>query len=681
MKLTRIFRQSLGLMLATLFLISSLIIGLCFSLVELRSRLIEYRNEFHEQSENVFKLSVSAAASAAWTLDPRLAREVAEGIISAAGVISVMIQADLRDGDYQQLVYLEKPALKHGGFTHWIAQKYFLEGSYISRQLTIGGQGQARDAGKLTIEFDPQHVAAKYIASTYSIVIYRLFESFLIGLLLWLVASWLITKPLRRSAKAVARVGPEVLYRDSYSLPIPVSHDANELGQLLHHTNQLVERLTNSQVELRRLATRDPLTGLANRTLIKEQLVNMLAQATRTGSKIGVIFLDLDRFKTVNDSLGHDIGDDLLIAVANTLLQEIRQQDAVGRLGGDEFLFLVPANGLSDVVVLAERIIEALAKPYTIEGYEIRTNASLGIAMYPDNGEDADILMRSADLAMYRAKSDGANRWHLYSEDLREVLDEALELETALIGAIDRNELALHLQPQFHASNGRLAGCEALLRWKYKGNWIAPYDFIKIAENTGMILQIGDWVIGETCRILNRWADRAVSISVNVSGRQLGDPLFISRLFAMVRKYNIKPGLIELEITETVLMENLENCIDRLKELRDAGFKISIDDFGTGYSSLAYLTRLPIDELKIDRTFVSGSQHSKVILNTVIAMGRALNLLVVAEGVETEQQRIELVDSGCDLLQGYLLGKPEPADEFEKKFFWLRSQVLENAQV
>ncbi|MHC4222209.1 MAG: putative bifunctional diguanylate cyclase/phosphodiesterase, partial [Planctomycetota bacterium] len=641
-------------MLASLLLISSLIIGLCISLVELQSELNDHRNEFYEKSESVFKLSVGAATNAAWSLDPRLAREVVEGIISTAGVISVEIQADLRHGDHQRLFYLESPALKSDSFTRWIAQKLFLEDSRISRQLTLEEHGQAMVVGMLTIEFDPQHVAAKYIGSTYSIVIFSLLESFLIGLLLWLVTRWLLTAPLRRAARVVAQIGPEVLQKDNYSVPVPDIHDSNELGQLLHHTNQLIERLTNSQVELRRLATRDPLTGMANRMLIKEQLVNMLAQAARTSRMVGVIFLDLDRFKTINDSLGHDIGDILLKSVASTLLQEIRQQDAVGRLGGDEFLFLVPANELGDVVVLANRIIEALAKPYAIEGYEIRTNASLGIAMYPENGEDADTLMRSADLAMYRAKSDGANRWHLYSEDMREVLDETLALETALIGAIDRNEMALHLQPQFHTVDGKLAGCEALLRWKYKGNWIAPYEFIKIAENTGMILEIGDWVIGETCRILKRWADQAVSISVNVSGGQLGDANFVSRLFAMVRKYNIDPELIELEITETMLMENLENCIERLTELRSAGFKISIDDFGTGYSSLAYLTRLPIDELKIDRSFVSGSQRSTVVLNTIIAMGRALNLLVVAEGVETEQQRTELVDSGCDLLQGYL---------------------------
>ncbi len=679
MKLTRFFRQSIGLMLASLLLVSSLIIGLGISVVELRSELNEHRNDFYEQSENVFNLSIRAATNAAWMLNPQLAREVVDGITSTADVLSVEILADLRYGNHQQLAYSEKPALETNSFTYWIAQRYFQANNRMSRQLILEEQGRTVVAGVLTIDFDPQHIAAKYVGSIYFIVIFSLIESFLIGFILWLVTRWLLTAPLRRSAKAVAKIGPEILHSDHYTVPVPDIHDTNELGQLLHHINQLIARLTNSQIELRRLATRDPLTGMANRMMIKERLVNMLAQAARTSKMVGVIFLDLDRFKTVNDSLGHDIGDSLLKAVADTLTHETRQQDAVGRLGGDEFLFLVSADNLSNVTVLAERIIEVLAKPYSIEGYEIRANASLGIALYPEDGEDADTLIRSADLAMYRAKSSGANLWQLYSEDMREVLDEALALEVALIGAIDRNELELYLQPQFHTANGKLAGCEALLRWKHRGNWIAPYVFIKIAESTGMILEIGDWVIGETCRILKRWAEHAVSISINVSGMQLGDINFVSRLFAIVRKYNIDPGLIELEITETMLMENLDICIERLTELRDAGFKISIDDFGTGYSSLAYLARLPIDELKIDRSFVSGSLHSAVVLNMIIAMGRALNLLVVAEGVETEQQRTELLDSGCDLLQGYLLGKPMPTNAFEKTFLHSSERALINS--
>lgn len=668
MKITRPINQSIGLMLASLLLASSLLIGLFLSMVTLKSELNEFRMDFIEQSNDIFNLSVGGATSAAWALDDRLAHQVTAGILSKSSVISVEILVELRSGDQQQLAYLEKPALTTDAFTSWVARKYFNDTRQMSRQLSVEDQDQAINVGVLSIEFDHRHLAKKYINSSYAIVTFGLVEPFLIGIVLLLVARWLITAPLKRAALTVARISPEALHKDHYSVPIPDIHWGNELGRLLHHTNQLIERLSTSQVELRRLATRDALTGMANRMLIKEQLVNMLALASRTSRFVGVIFLDLNRFKTINDSLGHEVGDKLLKAVAETLLQQVRKQDAVGRLGGDEFLFLVSANEVDDVIVLAERIIKALAKSYFIDGYEIRTSASLGIAMYPENGEDADTLMRSADLAMYRAKSDDVSHWHRYSEDMREVLDEALALESALTGAIDRKELNLNLQPQFRTSNGNLVGCEALLRWKYKGTWIAPYEFIKIAENTGMILEIGDWVIVETCRILQKWGDRGVPVSINVSGRQLGDVDFVSRIFTTVRKYNINPGLIQLEITETMLMENLDHCIERITELRNSGFKISIDDFGTGYSSLAYLTRLPIDELKIDRSFVSGSQRSTVVLNTIIAMGRALNLRVVAEGIETEEQRDNLIDSGCDLLQGYLLGMPMPVDEFENIF-------------
>ena len=679
MKLSRYIKRSMGLMLASLLLFSSLLIGLGLSLITLRAELSRHLSDFNQQSDNIFNLSIGSATSAAWALDARLAGEVASGIFSNGSVVSVEILANLRYGKYEQLVYLEREELNSNGFTRWIAQMFFHESSSLSRQLSVNDQGRAVEVGNLNIEYDPNYLAEKYISSVYTIVIFIFAESFFIGFVLLLITRWLLTEPLKRAALAIAQIGSEGLREDHYSVPVPDIHNQNELGQLLHHTNQLVERLTNSQIELHRLATRDPLTGLANRTLIKEQLINMLAQARRSSGMVGVIFLDLDRFKTINDSLGHDVGDKLLKVVANTLLQQVREQDAVGRLGGDEFLFLLSADNIDDVIVFAERIINALAKPYAVDGYEIRTNASLGIAMYPENGENADTLMRSADLAMYRAKADGTSQWHLYSEDMREVLDVALELETALTGAIVRNELELFLQPQFHADNGKLAACEALLRWKYKDSWIAPYEFIHIAENTGMILEIGDWVIGETCAILKRWVDQAVSISVNVSGRQLGDTNFVARIFATVRKYNIDPGLIKLEITETMLMENLDHCIERLSELRNAGFKISIDDFGTGYSSLAYLTRLPIDELKIDRSFVSGSQHSNVVLNTIIAMGRALKLQVVAEGVENDEQRNELIDGGCDLLQGYLLGKPVPAKEFEDNFLWVSERVRKKA--
>jgi len=679
MKFVGYIRKSMGLTLATLMILSSLVIESGLGGWELREELLNQRSEFHQQSKDLMNVAVGGATNAAWSLDKRLAHQVVSGLITKPGVKSIGIRANVRSGFDEVLVHLENKQSTPGSLTAWVARNFFANTEKVTRDLSVSESGNIDKVGVLEIEFATQYQADKYIASVYSILASSIIEALLIGIVLFLVVFWMVTLPLKRVVTGIAQIGPDLHRGDGFSIPVPSVHSSNELGQLFHHINQLLERVATSQIDLRRLATRDPLTGLANRTLIQEQLQTMLANARRSEELVAVIFLDLDRFKAVNDSLGHNIGDSLLKAVAKALLDAVREQDAVGRLGGDEFLLLAPAKAHGDIIALANRVIDALSKPFSIEGYELRTNASLGIAIFPADGQDVDTLMRSADLAMYRAKADEVKRWHLYSDDMSLVLSEELELETALIGAIHRGELELYLQPQFHAQDGKLAACEALLRWKYDDNWIAPFEFIRIAEHTGMILEIGDWVIAEACRFIQRWGERAVRVSVNVSGRQLGDANFVSRVFAITRRYKVDPGLIELEITETMLIENLDHCFERLKELRDAGFGVSIDDFGTGYSSLAYLTRLPIDELKIDRSFVSGSQHSPVILKTIVAMARALDLLVVAEGVETEEQRRSLAESGCDFLQGYLLAKPMPVDEFESNFLWLSEKKRRKA--
>ena len=679
MKLVGYIKNSIGLTLATLMILSSLAIGLGLSGVALRAELIDQRSGFRQHSEDLLNVAIGSATTAAWSLDRQLAHQVVSGLITKSGIKSAKIHANVRHGVDRLLVHLENKRPVHGVITAWVARNFFSDTEKMTRDLTISDLEKETKVGVLEIEYSAQYQAYKYLNSVYSILAVSLIESLLVGVVLFLIVLGLVTLPLRRAATSISLIGPDLHHGDGFSIPVPSVHSSNELGQLLHHTNQLLERVAISQVDLRRLATRDPLTGLANRTLIQEQLWTMLVNARRSKELVVIIFLDLDRFKTINDSLGHHIGDGLLKSVAESLLEAVREQDAVGRLGGDEFLVLAPTKEKGDAIILAQRIIDTISKPLSIEGYELRTNASLGISMYPDDGQDVDTLLRSADLAMYRAKADEVKRWHWYSDDMSLVLNEELELETGLIGAIDRGELELYLQPQFHALDSKLAGCEALLRWKFKNNWIAPFEFIRIAENTGRILEIGDWVIAETCRFIERWGEQAVRVSINVSGRQLGDANFVSRVFAIIRRYNVDPRLIEFEITETMLIENLDHCFERLNELRDAGFGISIDDFGTGYSSLAYLSRLPIDELKIDRSFVSGSQHSSVILNGIVAMARALDLLVVAEGVETEEQRLSLAANGCNLLQGYLLAKPMPVSEFESDFLWFSEKACNKA--
>lgn len=674
MKILGNIKKSIGLMQATILLISSISIGLGLSAMEMRFALKKQGLEFKEQAATLVNLTYGGATSAAWVLDSQLAREVATGILSKKGVAKVEIYASLRENTQQLLTSLQQSQPDSNFLNDWIAKNYFSENSTITKKLVVPEQNENTAIGVLTIEFFPQHEADKFLDSAYSTLQVILLEACLIGLVLFFIAQWLITSPITRAASAISKIQPNTIRHMSYSVTIPKLHSDDELGLLLTHTNKLLDRLKDSQNKLHHLATRDALTGLPNRTLIQEHLSNMIATSRRTGSMVAVIFIDLDRFKTVNDSLGHEIGDKLLRNVAILLLHRIREEDAVGRLGGDEFLIIMPIKEVSDVVVMSRRLIQSFTHPFMIDSYELRTSPSLGISLYPGDGDDADKLMRCADLAMYKAKKDNSTQWQLFSEDMRISLEEGMALESALSRALEQNELEIYLQPKFYTQELKLSGCEALLRWKHDGKWIPPAKFIEIAEATGLIHQIGDWVIHETSRVIKNWGKDAVPISVNVSGQQLGNSHFDTKTWSTVKSMDIDPGLIEFEITETMLMHDLDDCLERLSSLRDRGFKISIDDFGTGYSSLSYLTRLPIDELKIDRSFVSGSERSPIVLSTIIAMGKALGIHVIAEGVETQEQLETLTDHGCDMIQGYLLGRPMPIEQFEHEFFTKKAQ-------
>lgn len=674
MKAFSYISKSIGLMQALLLMSCAIVIGLALSAWEMRSALDDERDRMRQRVSQLVDLSLGGATSAAWALDDSLAAEVAAGVIRQDGVVDVEIRVALGEDSPQAstqmlpLARRQKAAAASDELTVWVARRYFAEDSSLRRQLYIEQQGEQIEVGDITVEVAPTYAAARLLAVFYSILTVSLVEAFLIGVVLLLVAQWLVTAPLRRAAAKISRLDPDALEDTEFSIEIPELHKSDELGLLFNHTNQLLDRLVESQTALRLLATRDPLTGLPNRALIKDLLTTMLANAQRNAQQVAVIFVDLDRFKSVNDTLGHEIGDKLLVRVANTLLAQIREQDSIGRLGGDEFLVVMPVHNVNDVVVVVRRIIDAMAQPFEVDGIDLRTSASIGIAIYPEDGTDADVLMRRADLAMYKAKSDATTRWQMFSQDMGQAVDAGVLFETALANAVLRNELELYLQPKFDGARMSLSGCEALLRWQYEGRSVAPDKFIGLAESSGLIRELGDWVIVEACCTLKRWPQREVPISVNVSARQLADDSFAERIMKTVQRHGIRPGLLGFEITESTLMHDLDQSFEQLTVLRDFGFRISIDDFGTGYSSLSYLTRLPIDELKIDRSFVSGAQHSTIVLSTIIALARALELDVVAEGVETETQRDQLRAAGCDQLQGFLLGMPMPVAEFEARF-------------
>jgi len=419
------------------------------------------------------------------------------------------------------------------------------------------------------------------------------------------------------------------------------------------------------------LAHHDPLTGLINRYNLENRLDQALLSAHRDDLRVAVMFIDMDRFKTINDTLGHHVGDLLLIEVARRLCDSVRESDIVARLGGDEFIVvLTHITNEMEAAPLADKILRSLGQPYVFDGKDLHSSPSIGVAVYPGDGEDGPTLMRNADTAMYHAKEHGRNNVQYFTSALNAAASERLELENDLHQALRNNQLHLHYQPQIRAHDGKVFGVEALARWRHPvlGD-IPPLKFIPIAEESGLIEALGGWVMEEACRQLSAWRAQGVEgirMAVNLSAQQLREPGLVQNVDTLLKRHGLKGSDLELEITESVAMGNPERAIVQLQGLRNIGIQLAIDDFGTGYSSLAYLKRLPIQVLKLDRTFVRDIEtdpSDAEISAATLALAHNLGLKVTAEGVETEAQRDYLIQHQCDFMQGFLFSKPLPAEE------------------
>ncbi len=478
-------------------------------------------------------------------------------------------------------------------------------------------------------------------------------------LLFWLAIRKFIAIPL------------ELLRQYSYyQSQVPYPFKIKELEYIRSSMVQTFLRLEQERADLYNLSRTDTLSGLANRNHLQERVEHIIEQSKRTEKEFALLFLDLDHFKSVNDSLGHDIGDELLKNVAHTIQDILRANDVVARIGGDEFVIVL--TDFKDEIELIEiitRIQNRLMKPWVIKTFPINISSSIGITVYPKDGEDLLTLMKNADIAMYEAKEKGRRGYHFFTEELNRKTQKIIELTNSMRDALDNNHYELFYQAQNSVLNSEIIGAEALIRWKDpKKGLIPPFLFIPIAEQNGFIIELGKWVLETAIKQKKNWEEEGIDIklAINVAAKQVKEKDFVQHLEILLNQYQVNANNIYLEITEYIFLHDNTSVHKTFSEIKKLGVQISLDDFGTGYSSLSYLKKFPIDVLKIDKTFLDdyNSEEGSVFIETIINMAQTLKLKVVAEGVETKEQVLYLKEKHCDVYQGYICSKPVPIEEF-----------------
>ena len=552
------------------------------------------------------------------------------------------------------------------------------------------GGGVSARVGVLTVEIDRAAVDRRLLADAIS----RLVSSLL---LIALVAGFVLLLLERRVMRHMRRVATYVQQRTSdnldegLTLDRPGKSDADELQMLVSGVARMQEKLRSTidhlkddiaerekaEAKVNELAFFDPLTGLPNRRLLLDRLKQTMTTSLRTGTHAALLLIDLDRFKTLNDTLGHDMGDMLLKHVAQRLTACIRAGDTVARLGGDEFVLVLTNLSVSEreaanqTEVAGEKILAVLRQPYMLKEVSYRSTPSIGATLFNGLQTDVDGLLRQADLAMYRSKDAGRDAMRFFDPEMEEAVLKRASLESDLREAIQEQQFLLHYQAQ--VADGRLTGAEVLVRWQHpRRDLMSPADFIPLAEETGLIMPLGLWVLEAACARLAAWATEPamahLTIAVNVSAQQFRQGDFVEMVLAVINATGVNPQRLKLELTESVLVQDVESIIGKMYMLRSKGVGFALDDFGTGYSSLTYLRRLPLDQLKIDQSFVRDllvNPNDAAIARTIIALAQSLGLGVIAEGVETEKQCEFLAASGCHAYQGYLFGRPLPVESFE----------------
>ncbi|WP_028769135.1 putative bifunctional diguanylate cyclase/phosphodiesterase [Shewanella fidelis] len=660
------WKQTILVVSATLFFAVAIFI------VEILLLVREARDELKVNQHELLDSVEQPATNAIWALDDILAAQTIQGLLKVEHVQSAILELD----DSTPFVSVNNGAFPiQAQIFQNISTQLFGDLKLISRELYrpfyIDNSGNEEMIGTLIVSYDTLGLTNSLLSTLRFNLWATLARAFLLTLLLSIIFHRFLTQPIARISAAIDNIDPE--FPSKNRLPVDAAHSNDELGLVTSKLNQILIQFERTQNKLRKMATRDPLTGLPNRALLLETIAVTIQRAKQQQRQFVLLFIDLDRFKTVNDSLGHEMGDQFLIRVSRSLELTAGSIGTVARLGGDEFVVL--ADGLHSPTMAAEfvdKLFKQLNAPMKLNEHTVRPAASVGIAIYPDDGLRAEDLIRHADIAMYSAKAAGSNQWAFFKSQMTERAAVRLRTEASLHEALLNKEFVLFFQPKLDIHTSEIVGCEALIRWQKDGQLVSPVSFIPIAEETGIIIPIGRWVIEQSCKTIRDWQanyNQALPIAINVSSQQFQDQSLIPDIKQAALRYQIDPKLLEIEITETSLMDDIESAIVKLQQLKTAGFGIAVDDFGTGYSSLSYLRRLPITTMKIDRGFVSDLPDDSAIASTILMLGKQLNLSIVAEGIETQEQLKWLQDQDCQIGQGFYFSQPLAKQEFENKYF------------